>query len=276
MDQDGEVNGDEPMDVTMGMIGSLESATGDAICEMLLAELGSSKSYKREKRQAMRRLRIAEIYSPPRVTAELAKSRSQHFAPGMALDLSVVDPHDGQPWDFSKLEKRERARALIRRQKPYLLIGSPMCRAFSTWQYLNRFCCTDPEHLERTRIEAIVHVDFVMSLYAEQMDGLRYFLHEHPAQATSWKLPSVVRLMEEKGVVRVDADQCQYGAEIKRGASAGEPIKKPTGFLTNSSELAACLSQRCSGQGGQCSRPAGGRHQMCSGIHAREAAIYPR
>ena len=276
MDHDGHDGGDEPMDVTMGLIGSLEPSAGDFVCDMLLAELGSTRSYQREKRQAMKRLKVAEIYSPPRVTKELIRSRSRHLAPGLALDLTVVDPYDGQPWDFDKPEKRERARALIRRQKPYVLIGLPMCRAFSTWQYLNRFCCVDPAALERARIQAIVHVDFVMGLYAEQMDGNRYFLHEHPAHATSWKLESVLEILRADNVVRVEADQCQYGAEIKHGPQTGEPIKKPTAFMTNSDEIAACLSQRCTGRGGRCSRPAGGQHQACSGMHAREAAIYPR
>ena len=56
MDQDTGDDGNDPMDVTMGMIGSLESSAGDFICETLLAELGSTRSYMREKRQAMRRL----------------------------------------------------------------------------------------------------------------------------------------------------------------------------------------------------------------------------
>ena len=33
--------------------------------------------------------------------------------PGFALDLTTIDPSDGQPWDFDKPEKRERARKLL-------------------------------------------------------------------------------------------------------------------------------------------------------------------
>ena len=53
-------------------------------------------------------------------------------------------------------------------------------------------------------------------------------------------------------------------------------MKKPTGFLTNSPEVYDQLSRRCSGRGGQCSRPTGGKHAKCSGIHAKDAARYPR
>ena len=46
---------------------------------------------------------VSEVYSPPRITQEL-KSRRRRFpnlAPGLALDLTVRDPDDGQYWDFS-------------------------------------------------------------------------------------------------------------------------------------------------------------------------------
>ena len=77
---------------------------------------------------------VSEIYSPPRVTA-LAKQYG--LKEGFALDLSVCD-EDGNPWDFDVPEMRERAKALVREMKPSLLIGSPMCTAFSVLQFLNR------------------------------------------------------------------------------------------------------------------------------------------
>jgi len=55
----------------------------------------------------------------------------------------------------------------------------------------------------------------------------------------------------------------------------GSPILKPTGFMTNSDQLAAALSRRCQGTRGQCSRPTGGVHRLCSGKHARAAQKYP-
>ena len=79
-------------------------------------------------------------------------------------------------------------------------------------------------------------------------------------------------------MVRVNADQCQYGATAVSGPRRGGPVKKPTGFLTNSPELARALGRQCAGgaQPGQCSRPRGGEHVPCIGRVAREAAIYPR
>ena len=269
---DGEAN----EDATMDFIGSLEPTCDDVISEILLQELGSSRSYRREKRKAMKRTIVSEIYSSPRVTKELQRMRYKHLAPGLALDLTVVDPHDGMPWDFDKAEKRERAIMLMRRQKPYVLIGSPACKAFSTWQFLNALKCRDPEAMKRAKIQATLHLDFVASLYREQLEGGRYFLHEHPAGATPWQVPSIDELTQIPGVEKVIGDQCQYGAEIQRGPRRGDPVKKPSGFLTNSPEIAKALSKRCQGRDDFCSRDKGGRHRHCEGIRARDAAIHPR
>ena len=73
------------------------------------------------------------MYSPPRITHEIRRGKWKHLAPGFALDLVVVDPKDGQPWDFNVTAKRERARKLFREQKPYLLVASPERKACSTW-----------------------------------------------------------------------------------------------------------------------------------------------
>ena len=102
-----------------------------------MVELGSPRSFKREKRRAMQRITgkptvseicaaaprvtdelqgvrltkklvVSEIYSPPRITKELHVMKSKHFSPGLALDFTVIDPLDGQPWDFDKPEKRAR------------------------------------------------------------------------------------------------------------------------------------------------------------------------
>ena len=100
--------------------------------------------------------------------------------PGFAFDITVMDPLDGRPWDFSIESKRRRARQLIREQNPYVLIGSPMCTHFCTWQALNYAKSEDKDRMDRARTAAEVHINFVASLYEEQMDAGKYFLHEHP------------------------------------------------------------------------------------------------
>ncbi len=151
-----------------------------------------------------------------------------------------------------------------------------MCTHFCTWQHLNAAKSKDVVAMQRARTAAIVHMNFVAELYQEQMQDGRYFLHEHPLSATSWVLASIDRLGRHPDVTRVHGDRCQFGAEIVSGPQRGQPIKKPTGFMTNAPEIARALNVQCGGTGGLCSRPGGGVHQLCSGKHAKDAAKYPR
>ena len=51
---------------------------------------------------------VSEIYSPPRVTRAARLLPHLGITPGFALDLTVND-EDGTPWDFDKVEKRNKA-----------------------------------------------------------------------------------------------------------------------------------------------------------------------
>ena len=180
-------------------IGSLEPDFDDFVSEMLLAPVASAgRSYGREMRAAHRRI-VSEVYSPPRVTAELKRGRHAHFVPGFAFDLTVDDPDDGQPWGFSIREKRVKARAKLKEQRPYMLIGSPACTAFSTWMALNEAKSKDVAAIRRARIRAIVHMGFVIELYYDQLADGKYFLHEHPQNATSWQLTPMKSLTDAQG-----------------------------------------------------------------------------
>ncbi len=290
-DSDGELvdnTGDAGNDVEMEFVGSMEvmNAIGklepsfdDEVSNFLLAQMGSSgKVHQKDASRAARRI-VSEIYSPPRVTDLIRKSKMRHVLPGYALDLTVNDPSDDQPWDFSIEHKRERARQLLREQKPYVLVGSPECKQFCTFQAINAARSSDRGAVDRAKTAAIVHINFVCELYQEQIDGGRYFVHEHPYWATSWQLQAVEKIMNQDGVERVRGDQCQYGARTQEDdgqSKRGDPILKPTGFMTNSIAIGRALSRRCEGIGGLCSRPEGGKHRTCCGKHARAAQRYPR
>ena len=81
----------------------------------------------------------------------------------------------------------------------------------------------------------------------------------------------MAKVMNLPGVRRVVGDQCQMGQETAKR----EPIKKPTGWASNSEDVRKVLQARSLGKGGHCSRNGGGIHRMCSGSLARGAAIYP-
>ena len=119
---------------------------------------------------------VSEIHSPPQATKPIKNLRSKHLMPGFAFDLTVMND-DSTPWDFTDEKKRVKARARVREQKPYMLIGSSMCKDFGTWQRLSTAKSKDPKAMRRAKIASIIHSDFVAVLYKEQMDAGRYFLH---------------------------------------------------------------------------------------------------
>jgi hypothetical protein len=143
-----------------------------------------------------------------------------------------------------------------------LVVASPECKAFSTWNALNRFRHGPgvAERLETERQAAMEHLRFTVRIMRDQLAAGRYFLFEHPAGASSWQEDRFQSLLDEPKVGRVVAHQCQFGHEVEHGKHKGRPIRKATGLLTNSPELLKALNRRCEGRDGQCSRSAGGRH----------------
>ena len=185
---------------------------------------------------------VSEVYSPPRIVtvAEAAGLRG-----GFSLDLTAPSP-DGTVWDFSRHDCRRRALELVQSQRPYLLIGSPPCTAFSNLQNLNRCRPGGNEKVDAAQRKAAVHLSFCSRLYREQMAHGRYFLHEHPKSATSWKLGCMTELSNDPMLLTAEIDQCAYGLRSKDKEGEG-PAKKPTRFLTNSVAMQQALSKKCQG-----------------------------
>ncbi len=215
---------------------------------------------------SVKRNDVSEIYSRPRVTAYVARLG---LSPGFALDLTVIDPDDGQPWDFDNPEKRAKALRKVQREKPMLLIGSPMCTAFSLLQALSKNK-GDGQKKKQLFARALKHIRFCVSLYWEQIKHGRYFLHEHPASATSWKLTDIKQLLLHPGVVKVVGHMCAYGMKSVDEKFEGL-VKKPTGWLTNSPYIAEQVSALCSNRWkGQLHR-----HVHLRSGRAKAAEVYP-
>ena len=66
--------------------------------------------------------------------------------------------------------------------------------------------------------KAKVHIEFCTELYAYQMRQGRYFLHEHPQSAGSWKLPEVEKLA---------ANPVVFKAILSCAVSAWSPRTRP-------------------------------------------------
>ena len=78
--------------------------------------------------------------------------------------------------------------------------------------------------IERVReilAHGISHLEFCIELYRIQIQGGRYFLHEHPETAGPWQHRCTSDLIEIPSVSRVRGDQCQYGAVAPHGPEAG-------------------------------------------------------
>ena len=74
-----------------------------------------------------------------------------------------------------------------------------MCAAWSRLQNLN-VSRHPPGWLENLRLQARVHLEFCAQLYRDQLEAGRYFLHENPAGAVSWKEAPIVALATCDGV----------------------------------------------------------------------------
>ena len=195
------------------------------------------------RREAIKQLRatVSEVYSAPRVTATAKKNPRLGIVPGLALDLTTTNSK-GEPWDFNDPARRKEAEKLLDEQRPQLLIGSPMSTAFSNIQNLNK-AKRDP-HVVAAEIEkGRTHLKWCCHLYQRQIDQGAYVLHEHPRLATSWREPEVMNLLRQEKVDKINADQCQLGQQT----DIGEPLKKPTGFMSNAPLLLSKLNRKCFG-----------------------------
>ena len=233
----------------------------------LTQELGGDVNRNKKTLGEQYRAVVSEIYSPPRVTAAAARLTELDIDPGVAMDLTTTDEL-GEPWDFDIPRMREKARKLLRQQKPELFVGSPMCTAYSAWQRINKQ--RNPSAYRRKLRAARKHLEFVCELYAEQVKEGRLVLHEHPAQASSWDEGCIRRVRLMNGLTSIEMDQCQFGQQDREG----KPVKTPTKWMSNSTDILDSIHKRCQGRGGVCSKT-GTPHTTCNGRTAREAAIYP-
>ena len=172
---------------------------------------------------------VAEIYSPDRISAEAKKFG---LKAGWSMDLLTG-------WDFGSKADRVAAAAYQEREKPELLVGSPMCRMFSALQTMSGWS----RHKQRQWDTDVKHLEWAMERYEKQMEMGKLFLHEHPASASSWRLRKVRKLANTPGVFEVVGDMCQFGLRTTGGGFA----RKRSRFLTNSWEIAQEISKLCPG-----------------------------
>lgn len=182
---------------------------------------------------------VMEIFSPPRLTAYGEK---RGLIAGVALDLTTLNDA-GLPWDFSLKERRDEAMQLVDDLQPELILGCPPCGPYSILQNLNKDW-VDEEQFQQKLSEAREHLEFCGEMYQKQIDRNKFFLHEHPDLAGSWDEPVISKLQQHLKVHRVKGDMCRHGMTSEDEFGPGA-VKKRTGFLTNSKEIASELNILC-------------------------------
>ena len=185
---------------------------------------------------------FSELFNPRNFTAIAPKF---HLNPGVAADIRLLN-ESGKPYDLVKVKNQEEYIQALHEQDPYLVVGAPPCTTFSSMRNLT-VGKRDPEVVAWEEQIGMELLTFAVRCYREQRRRGRLFLHEHPWGASSWRTGPILSLMEEDDVIAVRGDMCAWGMTAPDDGGVQHPCLKPTGWLTNSPELAAVLSRRCPG-----------------------------
>ena len=98
-----------------------------------------------------------------------------------------------------------------------------------------------------------------------QIEGGRYYLHEHPTSASSWNEKCMQYVLKHPENIVTRVHMCAYGMKIP-DAHGNQYIYKPTQFFTNSPLVAARLERKCD---------KAHLHARLQGSRTSKAAIYP-
>ncbi|CAK0893091.1 unnamed protein product, partial [Prorocentrum cordatum] len=161
---------------------------------------------------------VAEVYSPHRFSARAAEFQ---LRPGFAADLEELK-EDGTPWDLRRPEDVKELERQQERMDPILLTGSPPCEKFSLLRGLSAKFRTDEQEAAEME-EARHHLKVAVDAYWRQLRKPgRYFLHEHPWSARSWKEDIVKELVAHPGVFTVKGPMCRWGMKLTNPRSGQE------------------------------------------------------
>ena len=164
-----------------------------------------------------------EIYSPPRVLPMV-----KNVEP-CCLSLDILTG-----WDFRDPVSRALSLDALDRFDVDMAVCSPPCTMFSALQRLFRnFEKMPPRVFQKKMTEAVMFVDHSMDICLRQIQRGKKFAFEHPASASSWRLPSVAALSQRPDVAKTSFDQCML--DLK--APSGKLFKKRTIVMSNSSWL---------------------------------------
>ena len=215
-------------------------------------DCGLSRGCRKRLRRELNKLVVSEAYSQPRVAKQAVE---EGMKAGTSFDLLTG-------FDFSTRRDRQRCWHRLKKESPDLLILCPPCGPFSPLQNLN-YSRMDVSRAMAIVGEGVEHLEFAMELYQWQVLRGKIALFEHPAPSRAWEEECVKNVLKLPGVMRVRADQCEFGLRTR----ADEGLHRTaTDFMVNSKAMADRLSIRCQG---------GHQHQELISERAKKAEEYP-
>ena len=132
---------------------------------------------------------FVELFNPGNFTA-----CAQDLSPGIIIDMSV-DPEKDMRVDTYRVQ----ARHDISKCDPLIVLAAPPCTVFSSMQNINQRHHGTPEW-EKKYHDGLTLLQFSVDICWDQISRGKFFLHEHPATASSWDLPMIRELAEHPGV----------------------------------------------------------------------------
>ena len=181
--------------------------------------------------------KIAEICNP---------GRFRKFADAYGLRSSAVfDIELG--WDLLCPKAQRHVVQYVQSEKPGLILLAPPCTKFSSLQALS-FSRTyaSEQHFNKHVIELrkarqLLKLCATICQLCHQQGSTYVF--EHPWAASSWNEPCLRALLRRGDSYLARTDQCMFGLR----SPSGEAMRKRSGFLTNSLDLAEYLNKTCPG-----------------------------
>ena len=122
--------------------------------ERCLDKLGFESDSRGQALQLVKRLgagcHVSEVFCPPRFTS---MAHRYGLTPGIAFDLR-------SGWDLDDPQARKAVWEHLQLERPYLVVGSPECKAFTQLRFLNQ----DSPKYRETLAAGLRHLEFVCQI----------------------------------------------------------------------------------------------------------------
>ena len=166
---------------------------------------------------------MQEIFTASQRVTHEAESRGHQAGPALSLETG---------WDFIRAIDRAAAIKWVKKHKPFFLVLAFPCGPWSPLMRLN------PAHdLAEKQEVGLELIRFAIELSEIQLEGKRHFLMENPTPSSCWKLPEMIKFLEEHFVHLARFDQCRF--DLK--SATGNFHRKSTTIATSSQEMKDAL-----------------------------------